>query len=119
MSIKGDLIAVGVAGVVLLAAGWYAKKKLDGAVTGAVNGAGNAVRSVFNNVTDVVAGAGQVFAPAVGSPVKDAINAPARFVDGYINSAGQYITGNVNWNQASWLYRLPDDFGIVNPNEGW
>jgi hypothetical protein len=27
MSIKGDLIAVSVAGVVLLAAGWYAKKK--------------------------------------------------------------------------------------------
>lgn len=27
MSLKGDAIAVGIAGVVLLAAGWYAKKK--------------------------------------------------------------------------------------------
>jgi hypothetical protein len=32
MSIKGDLIAVGVAGAVLLAAAWYAKKKLTAAV---------------------------------------------------------------------------------------
>jgi hypothetical protein len=31
MTIKGDIIAVGVAGAVLLAAGWYAKKKLVGA----------------------------------------------------------------------------------------
>lgn len=31
MSIKGDLIAVGIAGAVLLAAGWYAKKKLEDA----------------------------------------------------------------------------------------
>ncbi|MEH6434246.1 hypothetical protein [Massilia sp. DD77] len=33
MSVKGDLIAVGIAGVVLLAAAWFAKRKLGEAAT--------------------------------------------------------------------------------------
>jgi hypothetical protein len=40
MSIKGDLIAVGVAGAVLLAAGWYAKKKIGEAGNAISAGAG-------------------------------------------------------------------------------
>lgn len=113
MSIKGDVIAVGIAGVVLLAAGWYAKKKLESAVT-------DAGSAVFGGISGVVSDIGQVFAPGpITTAIRDTIGAPIRFVDGYINAAGQYITGNENWNQASFFYRIPQDFGIKNPSEGW
>jgi predicted phage tail protein len=113
MSIKGDVIAVGIAGVVLLAAGWYAKKKLESAVTDAGN-------AVFGGVSGVISDIGQVFAPGpTTTAIRDAINAPGRYIDGYINAAGQYITGDSAWNQVSWMYRIPKDFGILNPEEGW
>ncbi|WP_373986996.1 hypothetical protein [Duganella sp. BuS-21] len=94
MSIKGDVIAITIAGAVLLAAGWYAKKKVQGAVT---------------NVT---------------KPVKDAIAGFDNAVDGYINAAGQYITGDGGWtyyggHTPQYNYVIPKDFGIINPNEGW
>lgn len=108
MSIKGDVIAIGIAGVVLAAAGWYAKKKISGAVTGA----GTAVVDAFTGIGDALK-------PAPNSTAREVINAPGNFIDGYINAAGQYITSDPNWNQASWLHRIPEDFGIINPNLGW
>jgi hypothetical protein len=108
MSIKGDFIAVGIAGVVLLAAGWYAKKK----ITGAVSGAGAAVVDAFTGIGDALK-------PAPNSTAREAINAPVHFIDGYINAAGQYITNDPNWSQQSWLYNIPKDFGVLNPNLGW
>lgn len=94
MSLKSDLIVVGVAGLVLLAAGWYAKKKVSDAVTG------------------------------VGGAVKGAMNSFDSMVDGQINAAGQFITGDAGWSwwkghSPQWNYEIPVDFGVVNPAEGW
>ena len=99
MSLKSDILAVTLAGAVLLAAAWYAKKKA-GAVVG---GVADAVTSVGNSLK-----------PSEG--VKDVINAPIRLFDGYINAAGQWITGNDNWNQASWMHKPYEDYGVIDPS---
>lgn len=119
MSIKGDVIAVALAGAVLLAAGWYAKKKLQGAVAGAGGIVKDVWESAANGVSIVFNGVGEAFVPERDNPVREVINAPVHFIDGYVNAAGQWITGDDNWNQASWMHRLDEDFGIIDPSEGW
>lgn len=93
MSIKGDVIAIGVAGVVVLAAGWYAKKKIAG---------------VASDVKDNVVGA---------------INWAGQPIDGVINAAGQFITGDAGWTSAGghtpqYGHQFDDNFGIIDLS-GW
>ncbi|MTV36284.1 hypothetical protein [Duganella radicis] len=115
MSIKGDLIAIGIAGAVVLAVGWYAKKGL----AGLRDSAKGTVKEIYTEAAHAIENVGQVFKPtAEDVDLKDAINAPARLIDSYINAAGQLITGNPNWNQASVMHRIDGDFGVL-PGEGW
>lgn len=84
MSLKTDLIVVGVAGVVLLAAAWYAKKKV-----------GAAADSFMTGTED--------------------------FVNGTINAAGQWITGDNGWthwggHSPQYNYEIPENFGIIDPS---
>ncbi|MYM67287.1 hypothetical protein GTP45_10640 [Pseudoduganella sp. FT55W] len=91
MSLKSDILAVTLAGAVLLGAAWYAKKK----VTGAVAGVGDAVKGTFNG--------------AAGA------------VDGWINAAGQWVTGDAGWTNQNghspqYNYQIPPDFGVIDPS---
>lgn len=62
MSLKGDVIAIGVAGVVLIAASWLAKRKL----TQAGSAAANAVNP-FNNDNVINQGAQSIWQAVTGS----------------------------------------------------
>lgn len=91
MSLQSDILAVTLAGAVLLGAAWYAKKK----VTGAVAGVGDAVRGTINGVGDTV--------------------------DGWVNAAGQWVTGDNGWTAAGgyspqYNYQIPPDFGVIDPS---
>lgn len=111
MSLRGDLIAVGVAGVVLLAAGWYAKKKVGAAADAVVQGAVKALPYV--NPAD-----------------------PRNLVYSGVSAVGSTISGDSSWTLGGWFYdithpsvagnkapptmgELPYDFGIIDPNGGW
>lgn len=92
MSVKGDVIAVGVAGLVLVAGVWYLKKKIGGAVGGVVDG------------------------------VKDTVASFDHWVDGGINSAGQIVTGDAAWtytdgHSPQFNHTVQPDFGVVGG--GW
>lgn len=79
MSIKGDMIAIGLAGVVLLAAGWYAKKKLTGAAAGAVAAVGQAWDTATAAAADATAWTGNVIDKTVSWPALtagDALGVP-------------------------------------------
>lgn len=98
MSLRGDLIAAGVAGVVLLAAAWYAKKKVESVAAGAVDKVKSAAAGAVNWVNETG--------------------------DGAINAAGQYITGDMDWtywggHSPQYNYTLPKSMGIEKPGEGW
>ena len=104
MALKGDIIAVGVAGVVLLAAGWYAKKKLSAAATAAapyINPADprNMAYSGVNAVGHVLTGDSNF---TLGGWIYD-ITHPS-----VAENSVPVVMGP-----------LPYDFGVINPSEGW
>lgn len=88
MGIRGDLIAVAVAGVVLVAAGMYAKKKISDAL------------------------------PDMPKDAGDAMSKFDRAIDRQINSVGAYITGNPSWTYYSKPQDKYDmggnDFGVLD-----
>lgn len=112
MSIKADVIAIGIAGAVLLAAGWYAKKK--------------AVQ-----VAQEVKNAAIKAAPYV-NPMDD-----RNLAYGGVNAVGAALSGENEWRFGTWLYDIahpnqpntsttpiylgpiPENFGVINPAEGW
>lgn len=110
--ISDDLkFKVGLSLVVLVGAGvalWYTGKK----ISGVAKDAKGAVMDVVNEVSDTIT---QVFVPSEDSQAKEVINAPVHFIDGIINSAGQFVTGNPSWNQASVLHKFEENFGIKSP----
>jgi hypothetical protein len=107
MGIKGDVIAIGIAGAVLLAAGWYAKRKLAGAATAISNAAQQALPYINPADRNNVAYSG-------------------------VNALGGALTGDSSWSLGGWLYDishgganpttaappsvvLDPNFGILNP----
>jgi hypothetical protein len=112
MSIKADVIAIGIAGAVLLAAGWYAKKKATQVAQDVKNAAVKALPYVDPTDSRNLAYSG-------------------------VNALGGAISGSSGWTLGGWLYdvahpnqpglavtpmypdRLPLDFGLSNPTLGW
>lgn len=78
MSIKGDVIAIGLAGAVLLAAGWYAKKKITdtaGDALQAINPLNN--DNVFNKgFSWAYSGLGAHNSTSIGADVYDLTHPP-------------------------------------------
>jgi hypothetical protein len=75
MSLKGDIIAVGLAGAVLLAAGWYAKKK----AADAADALAKSVQDAMDAATVVVTKGVDAVDKAVSWPILtagDAIGIP-------------------------------------------
>jgi hypothetical protein len=108
MSLKTDIIVVGVAGVVILAAGWYAKKKLGAALTTA-------------------------------APYVNPLDSRNLAYSG-VNAVGGALTGEAGFTLGGWIYDIthpgvagnnaspylghlgydiPENFGLINPSEGW
>lgn len=54
MSLKGDVIAIAIGGAVLLAAGWYAKKKAADAADALMQGASDAWETAQQAVSNVL-----------------------------------------------------------------
>ena len=104
MGIKGDIIAVGIAGAVLLAAGWYAKKKLAVVAQVAVpyvnpTDPRNLAYTGVNAVGSVLTGDSGF---TLGGWIYD-ITHPT-----VAHNSAPVVMGP-----------LPYDFGIINPSEGW
>lgn len=112
MSVKGDVIAIGVAGVVLLAAGWYAKNKIVAAAktiapyvdpTSEENLINQAVTGFYQNVTGSKGTIGtdiyDVTHNGTFNPTSD-----NNLIYRGVNTVGGWLGGDSNWSLGSKIY---------------
>ncbi|MYN45796.1 hypothetical protein GTP23_12135 [Pseudoduganella sp. FT93W] len=86
MSLTSDVIAVGVAGVVIVLAGYLAKKKLEEMSNSAVRAVKDAWDGAVTATNDTVFGEGQTINSTIPLYNKELKNRPADYDPGDINS---------------------------------
>lgn len=117
MSIKTDIIAVSIAGVVLLAAGWYAKKKLTGVAAGAVAEIKNQWDTAQQAGSAVAGGTGHIIGDLIGVPRTNMSECERALIEGrsldasFACPAMDYL----RW-MADGTMPMTPDFGVVG---GW
>jgi len=85
MSLKGDLIAVGIVGVVFVGAVWYAKRKIGEMGSNAMRSVNEAIDGAVTAVNDTVFGEGQTINSTIPLYNKDLKQRPADYNPGDIN----------------------------------
>lgn len=112
MSLKGDLIAIGIGGAILAAAAWYAKNKLEVVapkVLAAVDPTNdqNIVNQTVTGFYQAVTGSNG----SIGGDIYDAthggrldITSSNNYAASSVDWIGERLSGNPNWSLGSAIY---------------